>query len=83
VAAFERSVTAGRAVLDDIGLTGRYDFKIRMQWMSRAPDAGASFDAVPTVFTAVEEQLGLKLEPGTSSFPELIIDSIEREPTEN
>ena len=74
---------AGRAVLDETGLTGRYDFTIRFQGMSRAPDAGAAFDAAPSVFTAVEEQLGLKLEPGTSSFPALIIDAIEREPTEN
>jgi uncharacterized protein (TIGR03435 family) len=72
-----------RPIIDETGLTGRYDFKIRMQWMGRAPDAGVSLDAVPTVFTAVEEQLGLKLEPSTTSFPELIIDSIEREPTEN
>jgi uncharacterized protein (TIGR03435 family) len=37
----------------------------------------------PTVFTAVEEQLGLNLEAATRSVPALIIDSIEREPTEN
>ena len=73
----------GRPVIDETGLTGRYDFTIRLRWMSRAPDAGSVFDAAPTVFTAVDEQLGLKLEPATSSFPELIIDSIEREPTQN
>jgi uncharacterized protein (TIGR03435 family) len=74
---------AARAIIDETGLTGRYDFKIRFQFMGRAPDAGAAADPAPIVFTAVEEQLGLKLEPATRSFPELIIDSIEREPTEN
>jgi uncharacterized protein (TIGR03435 family) len=74
---------AGRPVVDETGLTGRYDFKIRYQFMGRGGDAGAAADSAPTVFTAVEEQLGLKLEPTTRSFPELIIDSIEREPTEN
>lgn len=73
---------AGRRVVDETGLTGRYDYRIRLQWMSRAPDANA-VDTLPGVFTAVEEQLGLKLESSTSSYPEFIIDSIEREPTEN
>jgi uncharacterized protein (TIGR03435 family) len=73
---------AGRRVVDETGLTGRYDYRIRLQWMSRAPDANA-VDTLPGVFTAVEEQLGLKLENSTNSYPELIIDSIEREPTEN
>jgi uncharacterized protein (TIGR03435 family) len=51
--------------------------------LGRGGDAGAAADRAPTVFTAVEEQLGLKLEPSTRTFPALIIDSIEREPTEN
>ena len=74
---------AGRPVVDETDLTNRYDFKIRYQFMGRGGDAGAAADRAPTVFTAVEEQLGLKLEPATRSFPALIIDSIEREPTEN
>ena len=69
------------ATKDD--LTGRYDFMIRYQFQGRGGDAGAAADRAPTVFTAVEEQLGLKLDPTTKSFPALIIDSIEREPTEN
>jgi uncharacterized protein (TIGR03435 family) len=73
---------AGRAIIDETGLTGRYDFKIRYQFLGRGADTRA-VDPAPTVFTAVEEQLGLKLEPATRSFPALIIDSIEREPTEN
>lgn len=74
---------AGRPIVDETGLTNRYDFKIRYQFLGRGAATGAAPDPAPTVFTAVEEQLGLKLEPTTRSFPELIIDSIEREPTEN
>ena len=74
---------AGRPIVDETGLTGRYDFKIRYQFLGRGANTGAAADRAPTVFTAVEEQLGLKLEPTTRSFPELIIDEIEREPTGN
>jgi uncharacterized protein (TIGR03435 family) len=74
---------AGRPVMDETGLTGRYDFKIHFQSVRRAADAAAASDPAPSVFTAVEEQLGLKLESATRSFPQLVIDSIEREPTEN
>jgi uncharacterized protein (TIGR03435 family) len=74
---------AGRPIVDETGLTGRYDFKIHLQTVNRAPTPGAAPDPAPTVFNSVEEQLGLKLESATHSFPQLIIDSIEREPTEN
>jgi uncharacterized protein (TIGR03435 family) len=76
---------AGRPVVDETGLTGRYDFKIHYEWMRRATDAvaGVAPDPAPTIFTAVDEQLGLKLESATHSFPQLIIDSIDREPAEN
>ena len=69
--------------MDETGLLGRYDFTIQLQSVRRATDAAAASDPAPSIFTAVEEQLGLKLESATRSFPQLIIDSIEREPTEN
>ena len=70
---------------DETGLTGHYDFKIHYEWMRRATDpaTGVAPDPAPSVFTAVEEQLGLKLESATHSFPQLIIDAIDREPTDN
>ena len=74
---------AGRPIVDETGLTGRYDFRIRYQFLGRGAATGGAPDPAPTVFTAVQEQLGLKLEPATRSYPELIIDSVEREPTEN
>jgi uncharacterized protein (TIGR03435 family) len=44
------------------------------------PPAG---DAGPTIFAAVQQQLGLKLEPKKGSVDFLVIDSIEKMPVEN
>lgn len=39
--------------------------------------------AAPNIFSAVEQQLGLKLESSTALLDYLIVDSFDREPTEN
>lgn len=64
-----------RKVLDRTGLTGEFD--INLKW---APDPAV--DPGPAIFTAIEEQLGLKLESGKAPIDVLVIDRIER-PTEN
>jgi uncharacterized protein (TIGR03435 family) len=74
---------AGRPVIDETGLTGRYDFKIQIEGFRRPTDAGVPTDPAPSIFNVVEQQLGLKLESASSSIDHLIIDSIDREPTEN
>jgi bla regulator protein BlaR1 len=75
---------AGRPVIDETGLKGKYDFKIHFEFAGRpAGAAPVSADPHPTIFDALEAQLGLKLESSTSTFPRLIVDSIDREPTEN
>jgi uncharacterized protein (TIGR03435 family) len=75
---------ARRPVVDETGLTAHYDFKIHFENIRRpGADAGVPSDPAPSVFAAVEEQLGLKLESSTHSFPQLVIDLIDREPTEN
>src|SRR5262249_14152796 len=76
-------LAAGRPVIDETGLTGHYDFKIHFEYGRRPADVGILPDPAPSVFTAIEEQLGLKLESANRSFDQLIIDSIDREPTEN
>ena len=75
---------AGRPVFDKTGLTGFYDFEI--EWSSGAlppagPDGTAS-DTGPSVFAALQERLGLKLEPGTARFDTVVIDHAER-PSQN
>jgi uncharacterized protein (TIGR03435 family) len=62
----------GELVADRTGLSGEYDF--RLEW---APDVTASATG-PSLFTALEEQLGLKLEPAKTAVPVVVIDRIER-----
>jgi uncharacterized protein (TIGR03435 family) len=60
-----------RDVLDDTGLTGMYD--IKLQW---------SDSTGPSLFTALEEQLGLKLNSAKGPVKTLVVDHVER-PSEN
>lgn len=62
----------GRPVVDRTGLTGRFDFTLN--W---APEGSIDTDA-PSIFTAVQEQLGLKLEPTRGPVDVLVVDSAER-----
>jgi uncharacterized protein (TIGR03435 family) len=73
-----------RPVVDRTGLAGRFDveysYVLRRPPNQTAPPALTS--VAPTVFVAVEEQLGLKLESQRAEVPVLVIDSVER-PSEN
>jgi uncharacterized protein (TIGR03435 family) len=72
---------ASRIVVDKTGLTGRYDFSLR--WTpDDAPDSSASHPSAPSMFTAIQEQLGLKLVPSKGHVEVLVIDHIEK-PSEN
>jgi len=67
----------GRVVLDNTGLTDRYDFKLTWASESAAADTNSTDTSGPSIFTAVSEQLGLKLEPQRGPVPVLVIDHIE------
>jgi uncharacterized protein (TIGR03435 family) len=67
----------GRVVLDNTGLTDRYDFKLTWASESVAADTNSTDTSGPSIFTAVSEQLGLKLEPSKEPVPVLVIDHIE------
>jgi uncharacterized protein (TIGR03435 family) len=72
---------AGRPVINRTGLTGFYALTLR--WSPpRAPNSDAPVDDTPEFFTAIQEQLGLKVQPETMKMPVFIVDSIER-PSEN
>ena len=81
---------AGRVVVEKTGLPGSYRVRINfdtrpaLQGPLRPPEGSPAgrVDAVPTVFTAIREQLGLKLESSKTLRDTLIIDRLER-PTEN
>jgi uncharacterized protein (TIGR03435 family) len=72
----------GRVVLDGTNLTGRYDFKLTWASDTTAADTDSTDPSAPSIFTAVSDQLGLKLEPQKGPVPVLVIDHIE-EPSLN
>jgi len=71
--------TTGRFVIDKTGLTGPFD--LELQWAPDQPAGGAQPDGV-SLFAAMQEQLGLKLEAKRAPVEVLVIDSAER-PTED
>jgi uncharacterized protein (TIGR03435 family) len=73
------SNTAGRPVLDKTGLAGDYAFTLEWSPGDRAPDPDSN---VPSIFTAIQEQLGLKLDPTKDPIEMLVIDRAEK-PSEN
>jgi uncharacterized protein (TIGR03435 family) len=82
----------GRTVVDKTGLTGNFDYKL--DWtpdnavlaMTKsgdpAPGDNASDSGGPSLFTALEEQLGLKLESSKGPVDVVVIDALEQ-PTAN
>ena len=81
----------GRSVVDKTGLKGNYD--IKLEWtpdesQALGPrevgnDAAPALDTIgPSVFTAIQEQLGLKLEGQKGPVDLLIVEKIEK-PAEN
>jgi uncharacterized protein (TIGR03435 family) len=83
---------AGRPVIDRTGLTGSYDFTLKWSTQAgnpalvglpgvagppNAPPPPADPDA-PDIFTAVQEQLGLKLESARGPVPVVVVDRIEK-----
>jgi uncharacterized protein (TIGR03435 family) len=64
-----------RLVVDRTERHGLFD--IRLRW-SADVNVGAHAGDIPSVFTAVQEQLGLKLEPARGPVEVLVIESVER-----
>jgi uncharacterized protein (TIGR03435 family) len=71
----------GEAVVDQTGLKGVYDFELRCA----NDDAGASneADAAPSVFTALQETLGVNLERKKVMIDVVVVDKADRVPAEN
>jgi uncharacterized protein (TIGR03435 family) len=74
----ELSKITGRVVVDKTSLADRYDLKL--VWTT--DDAPISDSSAPSLFTAIQEQLGLKLEPAKEPVSVLVIDHVEL-PTPN
>jgi len=72
----ELSGITERMVIDDTNLPGMFDWTLK--WATEADDATAG----PTIFAALEEQLGLKLEPAKAPVDVIVVDHVNR-PTAN
>jgi bla regulator protein BlaR1 len=70
----------GRTVIDKTGLTGTYDFTLK--WTpdagTQAPDSATAEQSGPSIFTAVQEQLGLKLQSAKGPVEMIVIDHVEK-----
>jgi uncharacterized protein (TIGR03435 family) len=68
-----------RTVIDKTGLAGSYD--LALKW-SPDDDSTAQTDSAPSLFTSLQEQLGLKLQPAKGPVETLVVDHAEM-PSEN
>jgi uncharacterized protein (TIGR03435 family) len=75
------SIVAGRPVVDRTGIKGLYDIELRFSPQA-APGSDLANPDAPSLFTALEEQLGLKLDAERELVDVLVIERIDR-PTEN
>jgi uncharacterized protein (TIGR03435 family) len=71
-----------RTVIDKTGFSGNFDVAIRWREETTAATPAAGPDAAPSIFTALEEQLSLKLESARGPVEVLVIDSVSK-PSEN
>jgi uncharacterized protein (TIGR03435 family) len=79
--AHDLSDVAGRTVIDATGITGFHD--LDLEWQPEQPlaptgAAPAPASDAPSLFTALQEQLGLRLESRRGPVDVLVIDSVER-----
>jgi uncharacterized protein (TIGR03435 family) len=83
-----KSDTGDRVVIDATGLDGSYDFGLLWEPAGSPPAAvtstsqpagsTTSIDGKPSLFTAIQEQLGLKLKPSKAPVEVLVIESVEQ-----
>jgi len=71
-----------RPVLDMTGLDGSYDYTIDISGLNGFNPQSIA-DSGPSIFTAVQTDLGLKLESRKAPVEMLVIDSVSKIPTEN
>jgi uncharacterized protein (TIGR03435 family) len=78
IAAVIANYSVNRAVINRTGLEGAFDAELRFNPEGTSLAATSRGDEALSIFTAVQEQLGLKLQSDRGPVPFVIIDSIQR-----
>jgi len=73
----------GKPVVDETGLTGKYDFSLEFSAGQPNPAIESGASPAPSLFQVVQNELGLKLEPRKVSREAMVVDQAERMPTPN
>ena len=76
-------MSSRRPVVDRTGISGKFDFTLDMVAPSFNPFGSNLEDGWENISSALESQLGLKLNPTKISLEVLMIDHVERVPTVN
>jgi uncharacterized protein (TIGR03435 family) len=71
------SYSLNRTVINKTGLNGKYDLSLKWTPDDQEPADNSSDNQAPHLFTALQEQLGLKLEPSKGPVDTLVIDHVE------
>ena len=84
-AAFLQARILDRPLVDQTGLTGRFDFRLQWKPESQFLPLGMVLGQVtpemserPDLFTAFQEQLGLKVDSGQTMIEALVIDRVSK-----
>jgi uncharacterized protein (TIGR03435 family) len=84
------STYVGARVVNQTGLAGKYDFQLEFAGDDSpdatgglVPPAATASDPVPSVFSAIQDSLGLRLDKTQGPVEVFVIDRLDRIPTEN
>jgi uncharacterized protein (TIGR03435 family) len=78
--AYALSGRLSRTVVDKTGLKGKFD--LSLTWLPDDEARAAADSSAPSLFTALQEQLGLRLQPAKGPVETLVVDHVEK-PSEN
>ena len=73
----ELAKSVGRVVIDKTGIPGRFDVELRWTPEEDAARVAGNADAPPSIFTALQEQMGLKLDAEKGPVEVLVVDHVE------
>ena len=81
--AYELADSLGDVVVDRTNLDGVYDFQLKWASDDMNASGSANADSAPSLFTALQDTLGLTLQRQKVPVPIIVVDSIDHAPTEN